>query len=220
MRRKRSNEDANSLLRLMKGTFTNGLCRIKTDMKTLSRSFLDQTAIALAVICGIHCLVTPILLVGLPLLATTFWVDENFHLWMLLLVIPTTALAMGSGCRRHKDKWVLALASVGIGFLIVALVTERATNGHSEASLRQGSVAEVAAGGGSDNQSGVHAAGGGCCALHPVEGSGADDASALPAVPWHVGLNTLGGFFLVMGHTRNFLLCRRSDCGEGLAAQC
>ncbi len=187
-------------------------------MKTLSSSFLDKTAVALAVICGIHCLVTPILLVSLPLLATTFWVDENFHLWMLLLVIPTTALAMGSGCRRHKDKWVIALAAVGISFLIVALATERVTNGHSEASVRQSAVAEVAAGGGSDSQPGGEAAGGGCCALHPAEGSGADDASAFPAVPWHAGLNTLGGFFLVMGHTRNFLLCRRSDCGEGLSS--
>jgi hypothetical protein len=47
----------------------------------------------MVVICGIHCLVTPLLLVALPILATTFWVDQNFHLWMLLLVLPTTSLA-------------------------------------------------------------------------------------------------------------------------------
>jgi len=184
-------------------------------MKTLSRSFLDQTAVALAVICGIHCLVTPILLVSLPLLATTFWVDENFHLWMLLLVIPTTALAMASGCRRHKDKWVIALAAVGIAFLIVALVTERVTHGHSGAPDRQSVVTEVPVGTDSGSQREGHAAGGGCCELHPADGNEAH-ASFLPAISWHAGLNTLGGLFLVIGHTRNFLLCRRSNCGEGL----
>ena len=80
--------------------------------------WLDSFAISMSVICAIHCLVTPILLVLVPILATTFWVHEDFHLWMIGLVIPTTSIAVFSGCRRHKDKLVLCLSMTGLLILL------------------------------------------------------------------------------------------------------
>ena len=75
-------------------------------------------------ICAIHCLLTPILLVSLPILATTFWVHENFHLWMIFLVVPTTGLAVFMGCRKHKDKTVVILSAAGLAMLIFVVVYE------------------------------------------------------------------------------------------------
>jgi len=176
-------------------------------MHSISHFILDRLAISMAVICGIHCLVTPILLVALPIIATTFWVHENFHLWMLLLVIPTTSLAVWSGCRRHKDRWVVGASALGIGILVTALVAERVAHAQMTQHADSGSA-----------ESAPHVAGGGCCALHPAQSSSEEAGDADPmraaSIHWYAILNTLGGLFLVVGHTRNFLLCRKSNCSH------
>jgi len=173
----------------------------------------------MAVVCGIHCLVTPVLLVALPILATTFWVDANFHLWMLFLVLPTTSLAVWSGCRRHKDKWVFAAAFVGLTILTTSLLWERSAHvqAHIPAGANETRAQMVA---GPDTASGSpHTAVGGCCALHPIDSGSAEhqagfSLSAMLAP--HALLNTLGGFFLILGHTRNFMLCRQKQCTHGI----
>jgi hypothetical protein len=186
---------------------------------SIKSSLLDRLAVGMAVVCGIHCLVTPILLVALPIIGTTLWVDKDFHLWMLFLVIPTTCLAIFSGCRRHKDRWVLAAAVLGLGILLSAFTAERLAYRESmlgAAAFEEGGLVSA------DVQSAVsegslaaeaHVVGGGCCALHPKQGEvvGAESAG-LGAIAPHALLNALGGLFLVVGHTRNFLLCRKTAC--------
>lgn len=87
-----------------------------------SHGWLDSLAVGMSMMCAIHCLVTPALIIFLPLLATTFWVHQDFHLWMMLLVLPTTGFAMFLGCRKHKDKWVLALGVAGLLILSAVAV--------------------------------------------------------------------------------------------------
>jgi len=79
----------------------------------------------MAGVCAVHCLLAPLLIALLPILATSFFVHEDFHLWMLLVVIPTTGFAIFMGCRRHKDRLVLACGAVGLSLLILALAQER-----------------------------------------------------------------------------------------------
>ena len=69
----------------------------------MTRGWLDKLAISMAAVCAVHCLLTPVIIVLLPIVATSFFVHQDFHLWMLFLVIPTTSLAIGMGCRKHKD---------------------------------------------------------------------------------------------------------------------
>jgi len=175
-------------------------------------SILDHLAISMAVICAFHCLITPLLLVVLPIIATTFWVNENFHLWMLLFVIPTTTLAIYSGCRRHKDRAVIILATIGLSVLVAALISERALHHQiAEASNAQ-SPALMA-----DSAATEANTCSGCASIlcadsnDTGEGSAAQQSTGLPWIPI---LNTLGGMFLVAGHTRNFLLCRRAKCSN------
>lgn len=155
----------------------------------------------MAALCGIHCLVTPVLLVALPILATTFWTSSNFHLWMLCFVLPTTALATYSGCRRHMDKAVAALAVAGVALLLAATLWERA--GAPEPSFAAHSF---------DESSVAGDACGSCCSIAgEVEletGSVAGISLPLPTI-----LNLLGGLLLSGGHWRNFRLCRSGDCG-------
>lgn len=93
----------------------------KVIMNSNAVHFFDKFAIFLSATCAIHCLLTPILIVFLPIIGTTFFADANFHLWMLYLVIPTTAIAIFLGCKKHKDKIVITLSALGL--LIVTIST-------------------------------------------------------------------------------------------------
>ena len=151
-----------------------------------SHGWLDKLAVSMAAVCAVHCLLTPVLVVMLPIVATSFFVHQDFHLWMLFLVIPTTSLAIFMGCRKHKDKWVAALSAIGLGVLIFALVYERQhTAAHNAATDGSVHVCEH-------------------CVRDLSEGP-----VPLQAAAW---INTLGGLFLASGHVRNFRLCRRSRC--------
>ena len=80
--------------------------------------WLDSLAISMSMICAVHCLLTPVLIALLPIISTTFWVHENFHLWMVFLVVPTTSLAVFMGCRQHKDKAVAVLSILGLACIV------------------------------------------------------------------------------------------------------
>jgi hypothetical protein len=187
---------------------------MQSACKLINASILDRLAISMAVICAVHCLVTPLLLVVLPIIATTFWVDEHFHVWMLLLVIPSTGLAMWSGCRRHKDKWVLRLSVAGLSFLISAVLIERMAHGEND--LQDSLIINQPEANFESASTGVEShAHGGCCALHPASGGvGETHGAAIFAISWYTLPNVLGGLLLVLGHSRNFILCRRTACSH------
>ena len=74
---------------------------------------IDKLAISMALLCAIHCLIVPILIVAVPLINTTFFVHKDFHLWMLVAVFPTTLASILMGCRKHKDKVVFVSCFLG-----------------------------------------------------------------------------------------------------------
>jgi hypothetical protein len=156
-----------------------------------NHGFLDHVAMGMAAVCAVHCLLTPILVMALPIIATSFFVHKDFHLWMILLVLPTTGFAIFMGCRKHKDKWVATLSAIGVSILIAALVNER-----MQASAQSGEHAAVEA--------------------HHCEhcATAAEAAAAGEPIPMHSGawFNTFGGLILASAHFRNFRLCRKSRC--------
>ena len=87
-------------------------------------SWLDQLAVGMAAVCAVHCLLMPVLIIALPIIATGFFAHEQFHLWMLLFVLPTTGLSIFMGCRKHKDRWTAILSLIGIGILIAVVLME------------------------------------------------------------------------------------------------
>jgi len=84
-------------------------------------AWLDRLGMGMAMVCAVHCLLTPILVVLLPIIATSFWVDQNFHLWMLAIVAPMTAFSFFMGCRKHHDGVLILLAGIGLGLLITGI---------------------------------------------------------------------------------------------------
>ena len=80
---------------------------------------LDRSAIFLSVICAMHCLAVPLSVVMVPMASAYWFVDEHLHFLLLYLVLPTSALAIGLGCRRHRTFGVIAWGSAGLGFLVL-----------------------------------------------------------------------------------------------------
>ncbi|ADE55051.1 MerC domain-containing protein [Coraliomargarita akajimensis] len=147
-----------------------------------SQGWLDKIAVSMAMVCGVHCLLTPILVALLPVLSTSFFVHEDFHLWMLFFVIPTTGLAVFMGCRKHKDRLVAVLSGAGMAVLIAAFILGMQFHGG------EASCAELCA-------SGHHHAHAGFWSHSKVA--------------W---FNTLGGLLIAAAHVRNYRLCRKGRC--------
>jgi len=83
-------------------------------------SSLDKLAVSTSAICAVHCLSLPLLIGFFPALGATIFGQEAFHVWLLWLVIPLSAVALTMGCRTHKD-WTVALLGVaGLAMLIIA----------------------------------------------------------------------------------------------------
>ena len=147
--------------------------------------WLDHIAIGMAAVCAVHCLLMPILITILPIIATSFIVHQDFHLWMIFFVLPTTGFAIFIGCRSHKDRGVFALSAIGLSILVFDLVYERI--------YLSGSLDVV------DPSSEC-----GTCLSNVSKGP----------VPMQAGvwLNAVGGLLLASAHIRNFRLCRSNCC--------
>ena len=82
----------------------------------------DKTAIALSILCTLHCIVTPIVLVILPSVTTILAFDiELLHIWLLFAVIPISIFAMVSGYFHHRKASISAISVVGLCLLILAV---------------------------------------------------------------------------------------------------
>jgi len=91
----------------------------------------DKAAISLSVLCAIHCLGLPFLLVLLPSLSALSLDNEAFHLWMVVAILPTSIYALTIGCQQHKKYPLLILGSIGLCLLLLALVLGEEVIGES-----------------------------------------------------------------------------------------
>lgn len=90
-------------------------------MKT-TQEVTDKLSIGLSMLCAIHCLVLPLLLVALPSLGAFQLQNENFHTWMLVSVIPISIYSLTVGCRKHKRYKLFLLGGSGLMLMVVAVL--------------------------------------------------------------------------------------------------
>ena len=76
----------------------------------------DKLAIVLSGLCVLHCFAVPIIVLFLPASLTAFVSDENFHIGMLMAVIPISFFAFISGYREHGKESFMILGGAGINF--------------------------------------------------------------------------------------------------------
>ena len=88
----------------------------------IAQQFTDKFAISLSMLCAVHCLLLPILLVSLPSLSSTQLANEALHTWMLVAVIPTSIYALTMGCKKHQRYRLLFLGGTGLILMILAIL--------------------------------------------------------------------------------------------------
>lgn len=80
----------------------------------------DALALVLSGICLVQCLALPVALTIVPTFAAGLLDHADFHKMMLLVALPTSLLAFGIGCRRHRRLDVAVLGAVGLALVVFA----------------------------------------------------------------------------------------------------
>src|ERR1035437_9556868 len=79
-------------------------------------SFWDRLGISASILCGIHCLLTPLIVLSVPALGNVFS-HEAFHWIIALVVFPAAVVALWLGYRIHRYPQMLGLGAVGLIFI-------------------------------------------------------------------------------------------------------
>ena len=78
---------------------------------------LDGVAVFLSGTCMVHCLVLPVLVTLFPIVEGSLLDESQFHLLILVFILPTSLLALTTGCLRHKDVATIILGGIGLTVL-------------------------------------------------------------------------------------------------------
>lgn len=85
-----------------------------------SQALGDKLSISLSLLCAVHCLATPVLLVILPTAFAMPLEGESFHLFLAAVVTPLSALTLFMGCRQHRTWRVAVVGGLGVTALGLA----------------------------------------------------------------------------------------------------
>ena len=102
-----------------------------------SPDWLDGAAVALSVLCLVHCLALPLIVVGVPFLAQ--FAETHLHYQVLVIVVPLSVFALGVGHRRHRDPRIVAGGMLGMLLLIIG-----ATVAHTQLGLAADRIFTIA----------------------------------------------------------------------------
>ncbi len=84
------------------------------------QSTLDKLAIGISFVCIAHCFLLPVLLVMFPVVFALPLEGESFHQLLVLLVLPTSLIALITGCRKHNRNAVLFWGISGLSIVLFA----------------------------------------------------------------------------------------------------
>ena len=99
----------------------------------MTKHLVDRVGIFLSIICGVHCILTPIILIFSPWLAR-YWANEYFHIaWFIV----TAAVMVSVIARQKKNSEIIKYGTAGLVFLIVGIASHffEGDHGHHEESL-------------------------------------------------------------------------------------
>lgn len=158
---------------------------------------MDRVAISLSLLCGVHCFLTPILLIAMPALGRVLG-DERLHWGMAMFVVPLAAWAIGRGYQFHRRTAVPVLGMIGAALVLTGLFVHGS--------------AHAAVVGPGDSVSSAISSESHCC-------PGETDADSVESQPHGShGASTLttfaGSLFLIGAHGWNVRLCHCRGCGK------
>ncbi|PKP99798.1 MAG: MerC mercury resistance protein [Alphaproteobacteria bacterium HGW-Alphaproteobacteria-13] len=83
---------------------------------------VEGVALSTSLLCLVHCLALPVLLLLLPGVIGLFARSEAFHYVALALVVPAALAAFRLGYRRHRARRPALLGLAGVACLVIALL--------------------------------------------------------------------------------------------------
>lgn len=84
---------------------------------------LDKVGIICSGACVGHCILTPIIALSSPLIASYFE-NEWIHISLLIFLVPVAIIAFSRGKRVHRKSRPLYLGSAGVTLLVLAVIFE------------------------------------------------------------------------------------------------
>lgn len=80
----------------------------------------DKVGMALSLLCALHCILTPIVMLSLPIMARYYLAHPMFHIALALAIVPVGLFAFVLGYKHHHRSQVFWLGIPGL--LIVAFI--------------------------------------------------------------------------------------------------
>lgn len=87
------------------------------DQTQRTDDWLDGAAVALSVLCLMHCLALPLVVAGLPFLAQL--ATGHLHAQVLVVILPLSVVALAAGFRRHRDARIPGAGMLGMLLLVI-----------------------------------------------------------------------------------------------------
>tara|TARA_B110000003_G_scaffold160658_2_gene160735 strand:+ start:6082 stop:6504 length:423 start_codon:yes stop_codon:yes gene_type:complete len=88
----------------------------------LTQEAVDKIAISLSIICAVHCLFFPAILILISTFMSVELNNELIHLWILLIIIPFSIIGLTNGLRNHKNREFFLMGICGIVILGLAIL--------------------------------------------------------------------------------------------------
>ena len=85
------------------------------------QAYADKSAIVVSVLCALHCLLFPAILILYPTMMELLPGDETVHFVLLFLVIPISSFALFKGGKVHKSRKIITIGFTGLLVLVLAV---------------------------------------------------------------------------------------------------
>jgi hypothetical protein len=85
------------------------------------REIWDRIGISASLLCVVHCLFTPLLVLFMPI-AGEFFSHETFHVIIAVIVFPVAVWALWNGYQQHHKRSVLYFGAAGITLMIFGMI--------------------------------------------------------------------------------------------------
>lgn len=92
---------------------------VAADRRT---DLVEGAAVSASLLCLVHCLALPLMLMVLPAAIGLFARSEAFHAVALLLIVPSALAAFWLGHRRHRAPLPALFGIVGVAGLVIGLL--------------------------------------------------------------------------------------------------
>lgn len=96
-----------------------------TSQTLNSQNMMDKIGVGASLLCVLHCLITPLLVTTLPVVAAT---EEQMHSVFAIIILSLGMLAFIPGYQKHENKLILITGFMGVSLIIIAALLPEMEN--------------------------------------------------------------------------------------------